>query len=273
MKKIVKKLLVLTMILTLAASGSVFAKTEGNVYDDAGLLSDEEVAELNAAITELQEESGWNVYAVTTDNAQGKDAVQYADDFFDEHSAGQEDGVVALLDMDNREMYISTGGIAIRYLRDERIDEILDAAFAYAGEEAYGDCLFAMISGVQDTYREGIREGQYNYNEETGEVSRYRSITAGEAGLAVVLALLAGGAAVAVIIGKYRLKFGTYQYAFRDYGEVKLRTSEDRFVNQIVTHRKIEQPQTTSGGGHGSGQSTTHVSSGGNTHGGGGRSF
>ena len=67
------------------------------------------------------EESGWNVYAVTTDDAQGKSATAYADDFFDEHSTEQEDGVALLIDMDNREITISTCGIAIRYLTDSRI--------------------------------------------------------------------------------------------------------------------------------------------------------
>ena len=87
---------------------------DGYVYDEAGLLTADEIADLNDEIASFMEESGWNVYAVTTDDAQGKSATAYADDFFDEHSPEQEDGVALLIDMDNREITISTCGIAIR---------------------------------------------------------------------------------------------------------------------------------------------------------------
>ena len=63
------------------------------MYDAAGLLTADEISDLNDEIASFMEESGWNVYAVTTDDAQGKSATAYADDFFDEHSPEQEDGV------------------------------------------------------------------------------------------------------------------------------------------------------------------------------------
>ena len=85
---------------------------DGYVYDEAGLLTADEIADLNDEIASFMEESGWNVYAVTTDDAQGKSATAYADDFFDEHSPDKEDGVALLIDMDNREITISTCGIA-----------------------------------------------------------------------------------------------------------------------------------------------------------------
>ena len=47
---------------------------DGYVYDEAGLLTADEIADLNDEIASFMEESGWNVYAVTTDDAQGKSA-------------------------------------------------------------------------------------------------------------------------------------------------------------------------------------------------------
>lgn len=64
-----RKLLFLTVALVLLGSGSVFAKTEGAVYDDASLLSDSEISELNESVNQLQEMTGWNIYAVTTEDA------------------------------------------------------------------------------------------------------------------------------------------------------------------------------------------------------------
>lgn len=115
---------------------------DGYVYDAAGLLTADEISDLNDEIASFMEESGWNVYAVTTDDAQGKSATAYADDFFDEHSTEQEDGVALLIDMDNREITISTCGIAIRYLTDSRIDNILDAAYAKISNGDYNGCIF-----------------------------------------------------------------------------------------------------------------------------------
>lgn len=274
MRKKLRKLLFLVMILTLIGSSSVLAKAEGNVYDDASLFSDSEITQINSIIEELQEKSGWNIYAVTTSDAQGKSAMEYARDFFDTHSAEQENGVVTLIDMDNREIYLSTSGEAIRYLTDSRIDDILDRAYEDISNGNYADCMETMAAGVAGAYDAGIVNGQYNYDSETGEVSRHRSITWMEAVLAVLAAMAAGIGVFLGVMGKYRLKFGTYQYAFRDYGEVDLRVSDDRFVNQTVTHRRIPK-QTDSSGSSGSsgGRSTTHSSSSGRSHGGGGRSF
>lgn len=125
---------------------------DGYVYDEAGLLTADEIADLNDEIASFMEESGWNVYAVTTDDAQGKSATAYVDDFFDEHSTEQEDGVALLIDMDNREITISTCGIAIRYLTDSRIDNILDAAYAKISNGDYNGCMHSMLTGVETYY-------------------------------------------------------------------------------------------------------------------------
>ena len=62
---------------------------------------------------------------LTTDDTNGKTTQEYADDFFDA-IAENGDGVALLIDMQNREICISTGGIAIRYLTDARIEDILN---------------------------------------------------------------------------------------------------------------------------------------------------
>lgn len=263
--------------------GSVYGAQEGDVYDDAALLTDAEIDALNEKISTLQEESGWKIYAVTTSDAGGKTATEYADDFFDTHatpssdgvpsdSVPSADGVALLIDMDNREITISTCGIAIRYLTDDRIDAILDDAYTDVSNGSYGACMDTMLDGVERYYQKGIPEGQYNYDTETGEVSVYRTLTPVEILIAAVIAVVCGAAVYLTVLGKYRLKFGTYQYEFRENGRVALRVKEDRFVNQMVTHRRIPK-QTESSGSHSSGRSSTHTGSSGSSHGGGSRKF
>lgn len=238
------------------------------VYDEAALFSADEAADIEALLAELAMTSGWNVFAVTADDAQGKSAKAYADDFFDTYSPEKEDGMVFLIDMDNREIWISTCGEAIRCMTDDRISYMLDEAYDDVSDGAYAQGMKDMIDWACYYYGEGIVAGQYNYDSETGEVSAYRSIEPVEAVIAVVLALAAGGSFFGITTGKYKLHFNTYNYAFREYSKVDLRAEEDRFINQVVTHRKI--PKENRGD---FGRSTTHTSSSGRSHGGGGKSF
>ena len=243
-----------------------------NVYDDAGLLTQSEQKAVEEQILALKEASGWNMFAVTTSDTGGKSTMAFADDFFDEHSPEQEDGVAVVIDMDNRQIYISTCGIAIRYLTDERIERILDDAYEEITDGEYKACLSVMLDGVERYYEDGIPNGQYNYDTETGKVSRYRSITFVEFLIALALGILCSVIVWLSVVGKYRLKSPTFHYDFRGNGHLDLRVREDRFINQTLTHRRI--PRETSGGGHSSaGRSSTHTSSSGRSHGGGGRSF
>ena len=255
--------------LTLFVAVPVYADTYDAVYDDAALLSDEEQQSLSEEITNLQETTGWEIFVLTTEDAQGKTAREYADDFYDTTATG-DDGVVFLIDMDNREVTISTAGEAIYYLNDDRIDDILDNCYDYVVDGEYASCFSSMLSDAEYYYEVGVPSDAYTYDEETGEIHYYHVLTLGEILFAVVLAAAVFAAVFFGITGKYRLKFGGgYQYDYHAFGKVNLTGQEDRFVNQMVTHRRI---QTDSGSSH-SGRSTVHTSSSGRSHGGGSRKF
>ena len=57
-----------------------------------------------------------DVVIVTTYNTRSKSSQVYADDFYEENNIGRNnsgDGILLLIDLDNREVYISTSGAAI----------------------------------------------------------------------------------------------------------------------------------------------------------------
>ena len=223
-------------------------------------------------LDEFAEESGWTLFAVTTDDANGMTSEEYADDFVDQN-AFEENGVCFLIDMDNREIYMSTTGSAIRILTDHRIDSIMDDSYEYAGDGEYAKCFETMIRETEDSFHEGIESGQYNYDRDTGEISKAPNrLTVWDMLISLIAAAAAGGAVVAVIAGKYRLKFGGWQYDFKSNSRLDLTNKTDRLVNTFRTAHHI---QRDSGGGSGSSgsRSTTHHSSGGGTHGGGGHKF
>ncbi|MGN0352310.1 MAG: TPM domain-containing protein [Roseburia sp.] len=252
-----------------AAGISADMTEQGSVYDEADLLTEIEEQELAEEITALEENTGWTVYAVTTEDTQGKTSMVYADDFYDDH-ADSEDGVVLLIDMDNREVYLSTAGSAIRYLTDSRIDRITENAASYAGDGDYATCFGTMVGGVEEAYEAGIPSGQYNYDVETGAVSRYHSISLVEVIVALVLGCVVAGIVYASIIGTYRLKLGTYHYDGHRDGKLNLVRKEDRLIHKFVTHHHIQQSSGNGGSGN---RSSVHTSSSGRSHGGGGHGF
>lgn len=248
------------------------AAEDSKVVDDADLLSYDEEQEIQSMLDEFAEESGWTLFAVTTDDANGMTSEEYADDYVDQN-AFEENGVCFLIDMDNREIYMSTTGSAIRILTDHRIDSIMDDSYEYAGDGEYAKCFETMIRETEDSFHEGIESGQYNYDRDTGEISKAPNrLTVWDMLISLIAAAAAGGAVVAVIAGKYRLKFGGWQYDFKSNSRLDLTNKTDRLVNTFRTAHHI---QRDSGGGSGSSGScsTTHHSSGGGTHGGGGHKF
>ena len=274
MMKILKKIITAIWLCMMLTASVTVSATEGCVYDYAGLLSADEIIELENQISDMKEKTDWDVFAVTTDYAEGKSAAAYADDFYDARTAEDSDGILVLIDMDNREIYISTCGEAIRYLADDRIERALDDGFYYVSNGEYASSLSAMLSTAEYYYDAGIMQSQYNYDVETGVVSEYRVLTWMEV---VPVFLLAAGVGLAMFFGvrrSYSIKGGRYEYPYMKFGKLDLTVNEDQFLRAHTTHHRI---QTNSGGGGGirssSGRSSVHRSSGGRSHGGGGRRF
>ncbi len=267
-------LLAVCMCLFLG-SGSAFAESPVVLVEDqAGLLTQSEIESLNGTALKVFWETSWNVFVVTTDESD--EAQLFAEEFFLEHASG-DDGIVCLIDMENRELYLATSGTAIDYITDQRLEGILDDAYGGASNGDYKKALEEMLSGALSAYRKGIPGGHYRYDEDTGEITytdRSRSVSMGMllgAAIAflVVTALVYGG-----VTGRYQMTLGGYKYDWRSHMKGKISLHEDRFVNRFVTRRHIPRnpPPSGGGGGHGGG-SSVHTGSGGHTFGGGGRKF
>lgn len=248
--------------------------TESYVFDYAGLMSEDEIAALEMQIADMKEKTGWDIFAVTTDYAEGKSAMAYADDFYDERTAEDSDGILVLIDMDNREIYVSTCGKAIRYLTDARIERVLDDGFYYVSNGDYASCLSAMLSTSEYYYDAGIQESQYNYDVETGAVSEYRTLTWMEVVPVFLLAVVVGLAIFFGVKKSYSLKGGRYEYPYMKYGKLDLTEHQDQFLRAHTTHHRIQTSSSSGGSSRSSGgRSSTYRSSSGRSHGGGGRKF
>lgn len=257
---------------------------EKRVFDGAGLFSEEETEEFEKHIQSMKTEMNMDVVIVTTDDAEGKTAGDYAENFYinGTYGAGKDySGVLFLIDMDNRELYILPVGKMNRFLTDKRWNAILDDTYEAAGSREYGVCARSFLNGVTKYYEAGIPGGQYNYDKETGKISVYRSIRWYEAVLAALIGLFAAGVSCGSVTRQYSMKKERGRaenslLAYRADCEFHYSDQADNLLNKTVTHVIVPR---NNGNGHGGGgglssggRSTTHTSSG-RTMGGGGRKF
>lgn len=281
MKKLRFSLLPAILLFTLAFSQTVLA-VESYVMDDAGLFSYDDAEEILDEINELREETGMDYLVVTTDDTSGRSVQEYADDTYDASGAGtgeEYSGMLYLIDMDNREIYISTSGDMRLYLTDERIDTLLDYAYDEVSDGDYAGSAIAVLEHTGKYIAAGIEKDQHIYDSETGTSEYYYDQKKGFPVIALVFGLIAGlVAALSTFFGvkaRYNLTHETYHYPLSEKSTLDLKVSDDRLVNKFVTHRRIPKnpPPSSGGGGSRSGRSTVHRSSSGRSHGGGGRRF
>ncbi len=246
----------------------------GEVADDASLLSASEMSDVSRQLNELVSKTGYDFFAVTTDDNGGVGPRTYAEDYYNEHCTG-DDGAVFLIDMSERTMQIVTAGKMIYYLTDERIDRILDQAYDYASDGDYAGVFKSMIRGTTSCVTSGTG-ANHLYNEDTGEIIKIRQLTLTEIGFSLLLGLVSALGSALIVIGSYRMKFSKYKFDFHQHSSLALSDERDVLVGKSVTHRRIPRNDSTrsgGGGSHGSGGSSFHTGSGGRSFGGGSRKF
>lgn len=136
-----RKIILLMMLIGVFACSTnveAAASPEETVFDYADLLSETEEEALREYSAKYAKDN-ISVIFLTTADTEGKSSMTYSDDFYDTH-AFLPDGVLFMIDMDNREVYINTVGKCINWLENDVYD-ILDATYMYASDGEYFDCL------------------------------------------------------------------------------------------------------------------------------------
>ncbi|MBP7386501.1 MAG: TPM domain-containing protein, partial [Lachnospiraceae bacterium] len=111
-KKIIVPLLLLCSML-FAVPVMASEPKAAFVYDDAELFDQSEADSISEKISDFSSETGWEIYAFTTEDAQGYTSQEYGENTFDQYATGM-DGVAFVIDMDNREIAVVHFGEANR---------------------------------------------------------------------------------------------------------------------------------------------------------------
>ncbi len=244
---------------------------EEKIYDFADLFTDSEEVELYNQVTSFISNTNLDMAIVTIDQNPKYTAQAYADDFYDYNYFGKEstcDGLLFLIDMDTREMYISTGGQAqLIYDDDYRRDGILDATYDKIVEEDYYGCAQSFIEEASYYFNMGILDTYKDYHlDEMGNLVApiFTSTNLTIIGvISLIISLIATGVK--------KSKHTTIKKATTAVEYMKTKNLTQKLDNFLTTHTSsvyIPPSSSSSGGG-----SSHHSGSSGISHGGGGRHF
>ena len=248
-----------------AGSATVF------IVDEAQLLTEAQEQALEVKIAQLRDGYSNDVVIVTTGDTDGKSAMEYADDYYD-YNGYANDGLLLLIDMDNREWWISTKGDGIYAFSDREIQKAGKKIVKSLKSEDYMQACEVFLIEVDEElydYYDGQMGPVFREAGFSGNLKRWwRNIN----WTAVLIAEAVAIAAAFIIVGimKRGMKTARPKNQAQDYirpGSFQLTNSADIYLYSHTTSRRIEH-DTDSGGG-----SSTHTSSSGDTHGGGGGSF
>jgi uncharacterized protein len=241
------------------------------VVDLADVLSEPQESALASAASELGSLYQQDIVIVTASDTGGKSARDYADDFFDDNGYGvgaERNGILLLIDLDNRDIYISTSGSGIQYLTDQRIESVLEAVFAQdlGGGDFYGAAQ-AFLAKTGEYLAAGIPSDQYSVDEKEA-----KRLTWWDSLIGLVAAGGSGLGFMGSVRQRYKTKYRRQDFDFRSNSLVHYAVQNNQLLNTRVTHRLRPVQDTSRASGSG-GRSTTHTSGSGRTHGGGGRGF
>lgn len=244
--------LCLCFALGIFASAQNTDRTLSLVEDYADLMTDAEEEILLTKLNEFCDNYNMEIAVVTITDLKGRTMQSYADDFYDYNGYGigeNNDGLLALYkdgEEGDREIYITTCGNAINEFSDSDIDYLLDVMIDYLSDGYYADAFIAFADEAEDIVKVSVSV------------------------IWIPLSLAIGiGAVFFILKTMASANNSVYSKAdARDYvrkGSMVVTESYDKFLFNNVN--RVPIPKNTSSG------SSTHTSSSGTTHGGGGKSF
>lgn len=278
------RLSVLLLLLAVICCLGGFGYGEQRIFDEAGLFTQEEEAALGQAVSEAVREGELDVAILTVNSTGGRSAMDFADDFYDENGFGYGDdtGILLLINMGEREVWISTAGMAVDYFTDSRIDSMVDAVTA---ELSDGDYYRGALVFVQESayymYREvSVDEWQTQYGGSTGvydtqEISSGGSHTARRVLVSLAAALVAAGVTVFVMYRQEKGRMTANSHTYLKDNRYALQNRQDIYTHTTTITRRLNNtpPPGARMGGSFHGRGGVHVSGGGMRHGGGGGRF
>ena len=154
MKKFTAVLLSVLLIAALSLTASAYEYDEGGrtalINDLAELIPEEDEKTLNSKLEEISEGYELEISVLTVTSTDGKDITAFADDYYDYNGFGfgkNDDGIMLVLDMENREFATTTHGTAIEIFTDYDLLRLEAEFVPYLSQGSYTDAFIAFYEG------------------------------------------------------------------------------------------------------------------------------
>ena len=249
-----------------------WAENPAKVIDGGELLSPAEESALTEEILAIGEAYQFDVVIVTENGLGGKTPREYADDYYDYNGYGydsENSGILLLLDMEQRDWYISTTGSGIRAFTDYGIQVIGEKIVPDLSSGNYYGAFSLFLEQV-DLFLAQAAVGQpFDTNNRVDAVrlsglERLAAVFGISLLIAFVIALIAG------LVMRARMNTARRQAMAGQYVQQgSFRLTEQRDIYLYSHTSRIRRPQQNNSGGG----SSVHMGSSGTSHGGGGGKF
>jgi uncharacterized protein len=269
----VKKSLLIAVVFIVVFAGFITANAENlKVNDYANLFTEDEIQRLTLSIEEIINKHNIDVVIVTTNDVEGKTSRDYADDFYDYNGYGLDElnsGLLFLINMEDREVYISTCGYVIDYFTDARIDSILDLVYEDLSKGKYYDSAKKFLDNVDYYMVKGKSNNQYRIDE-NGNIIKSPMTKREKINRIIIslfISIFAAAISCLIVVLRYKKTKQVSNESYVDKKSIFFTVKRDEFVSSHISKVKINKDNNGGGG------SSIHQSSSGTSHGGGGRGF
>ncbi len=243
----------------------------GRVVDPGNYLADEENKRVTKKAQDAAYETGMNIIIYICDDV-GYDKSDYgvmdlADVMYEEVCGIDTDGILLLINLDNKYDYISTSGVAINYFSDSRINSMFNWFTNDIEDGDFESACNNFVESVLYYYHQGKANHQsvtIDYEFDGMGVESSLMFFA----VPLFITFIVGIIIYTINKNKYNMqKATTTKYIVS--GSMLLNQRTDTYIGTVVNRVYSPRSSSSSGGGGGS-HSSTHRSSGGGHHGGGG---
>ena len=223
------KKVILLIALLLALSAPAFAAGQ-LLVDDADILTSSEERRLEKKLEEASETCNMDIAIVTVDGIDSYSIERYTEDYYDDNGYA-DDGVMLLIDMDERQWCITAVG---------------------TGEDVFTSSVIDTIGNLME---EDLEKGDYAAAFETYiDKCIYYVEKPFEAGTSLLIGLVIGLIVALIVTGIWRaqLKSVRPQAAAANYlkpGSLLITGSQDLYLYSTVT--KVKRQQSSSGSSSG----------------------
>lgn len=233
--------LIIMLVLFLAMTISVSASAAPRLVDDAGLLTDAQFANVNAKLNEISERLQFDVVIVTLETLNGQNVESAAEDYYDYNGYGfnaQNDGVILLISMEERDWTVTTTGFGNDALNSDARDYVSKAFVPDLSAGDYENAFLTFANMCDDIVAKAQNGKFYKKPFNFGG-----SLIAG-----AIIGLIVAGIATSSEAGK--LKSVKMKYSAADYvikNSLNLTTSRERFLYRKVDRTAKAQSSSSSG--------------------------